>query len=452
MQNRPSDPTARALSGALRRVPRLRALAVAITLAGCGGAAGTTLSPRPAPVPVPGHALYDTDVSFDFTAGTLEGRSTIRMVLADSTSPGVELLLNRGLQVRSITGPGIRSHRMETSELAPVWNLIRVAFEEGVARGSSVVLDVAWAGTPELPSDGVNRITPEYVELNLDSQWHPVVASLDHVMTGTVRVALPGAWRVAASGGVVYRDGAHVIYNEVPQVDVAFSAAPNFQTTQSRRFTALHRGADRDAAAPILRAAENCAEYLDASFGSRDLLPRGTLVLAGRTGPGYARKNYVVLSNVNPNDSVAVHGFLCHELAHYWTRSAGSFSPHHWMTEAFPEYIAARFSRDRFGAAAFGAQVARWEEGGRAHGPVWTPASTRRPSYFLMYRRGPWLLSRLEERIGTERFDRFVARYMTEGVRTTEELLERLEAVAGAEAAEWFRAELAKAGPPSSST
>jgi aminopeptidase N len=83
-----------------------------------------------------------------------------------------------------------------------------------------------------------------------------------------------------------------------------------------------------------------------------------------------------------------------------------------------------------------------------SHEPVWTPESTQRPSYFTMYRRGPWLLSRLEERIGTERFDRFLQRYMTEPVRTTPELLERLEAVAGAEAAQWFRDELARGPAP----
>jgi hypothetical protein len=61
-----------------------------------------------------------------------------------------------------------------------------------------------------------------------------------------------------------------------------------------------------------------------------------------------------------------------------------------------------------------------------------------------MYRRAPYLLSLLEERIGTERFDRFVEAYMTERLKTTPELLGRLREIAGADAELWFREELAK--------
>ncbi len=72
----------------------------------------------------------------------------------------------------------------------------------------------------------------------------------------------------------------------------------------------------------------------------------------------------------------------------------------------------------------------------------WYAGAERRPTFFLMYRRAPYLLSLLEARIGMQAFDRFLERYMTEEVRTTPELLEQLEAVAGGEAAAWFREQL----------
>lgn len=433
-----------------RHAARAAALTIVVMTGGCASAARSGKVDTAPADPKPGHAVYDADVRVDLAAGTLEGRSTLRFVTSDSTARRVALLLNRGLQVQSVTGPAVRGFRMEPSELTEDWNAIRIDLDEGVAQSAEVELRVAWAGRPEFPSDSSNRISPEYVELNLDSQWHPVFAGLDHTMTGVVRVALPAGWRVAASGTVAYSDGAHVIRNPIPQVDVAFLAAPAFHETRSARFTVLDRGADQAAVAAILGAAESCAGYLNDRFGARDSLPQGTLVLPGRGGSAYARKNYIVLSQVNTADSVALHSYLCHELAHYWTRSAGSFSPHHWMTEAFPEYTSARFLRERFGEAAFQAQVTRWEQASRAHGPVWTPESTRRPSFFIMYRRGPWLLSRLEQRIGTERFDRFLQAYMTEHVRTTPELLRRLESVAGQEAARWFGDELARVPAPAS--
>jgi hypothetical protein len=75
---------------------------------------------------------------------------------------------------------------------------------------------------------------------------------------------------------------------------------------------------------------------------------------------------------------------------------------------------------------------------------VWTPDSSQRASGAAMYRRAPYLLSLLEERIGTERFERFLAAYITERLKTTPELLDRLREIAGADAELWFREELAK--------
>jgi aminopeptidase N len=40
-----------------------------------------------------------------------------------------------------------------------------------------------------------------------------------------------------------------------------------------------------------------------------------------------------------------------------------------------------------------------------------------------MYRRAPLLLHQLEERIGRDRFERFLTLYMVEGARTTPDLL-----------------------------
>lgn len=60
-----------------------------------------------------------------------------------------------------------------------------------------------------------------------------------------------------------------------------------------------------------------------------------------------------------------------------------------------------------------------------------------------MYRRAPYLLSRLEERVGRQGFNRFIEGYMVEGFKTTLELLDHLAFVAGRDVEQWFRAELA---------
>ena len=398
--------------------------------------------------PVAGRAVYDSEVRVDPEAASLSARSTLRYIADENTAAKAAFLLNRGLTLEAVRGAAVRSFRSAPFETTPSWNLIEVELDR-VSPGDAVTLEIAYSGKPEFSSDNINGISSDWVELNIDSQWYPVFSTLDQQMTGVLRVGLPSDWEVVASGSASLEDGFHVIRNTVPQVDVAFAAAPSLEQTSSRVATVYAREHDPRVAAAVLEAAESCGNYLDQRFGSQDPLPQAKLVLAGRTGPGYARKNYIVLSRVNPDERQGLHRFLCHELAHYWTRSAGSRSPHHWMTEAFAEYASGAYIRERFGEPAFHTMVAQWETAGRDHGPVWTPESTKRPSGMVMYRRAPYLLHRLEERIGKEAFDRFVARYMSGDVRTTPALLDTLRDIAGPEAELWFRQELAS-GPSGS--
>ena len=418
-----------------------------LSVAACVPQRANVVSPA-APDPVAGRTVYDSEVRVDPEAASLSARSTLRYIADENTATKVAFLLNRGLTLEAVRGAAVRSYRSEPFETSRTWNLIEVELD-GVSPGAAVTLDFAYAGKPEFTSDNINGISSDWVELNLDSQWHPVFSTLDQQMTGVLRVGLPSDWEVVASGSASFADGFHVMRNTVPQVDVAFAAAPSLEQTSSQVATVYARKHDPHTAPAVLEAAEFCSRYLNQRFGGQDPLPQAKLVLAGRTGPGYARKNYIVLSRVNADERQGLHRFLCHELAHYWTRSAGSRSPHHWMTEAFAEYASGAYIRERFGESAFLTMVAQWETVGRDHGPVWTPESTKRPSGMVMYRRAPYLLHRLEERIGKDAFDRFIARYMNGGVKTTPELLDALRDIAGAEAESWFRQELA--GGPSGS-
>lgn len=392
--------------------------------------------------------IYETLVRFDLENAALDARAALTFVADENTAGRVAFLLNSGFQLQGVSGVAVRSYRSEPFQPVPVWNVIEVELDDTIAPGSRVSVEFTYAGRPEFPDNNINGISREWVELNLDSQWHPIFASFDQAMQGILRLELPPQWEVVASGSAAFEDGLHVIRNTVPQPDVAFAAAPSFERLRSKNFTVYFMEPGARTAAAVLEAGENCASYLNERYGTRDPLPRGRVVLADREGPGYARKNYIVLSEVDPENAAGLHYFLCHELAHYWTPSPGPFSPDHWMSEAFAEYVAVRYLRERFGQEAFDHRAVRWEEMGRSHGPVWSPKTTEPPTFDLMYRRAPHLLYRLEQRIGVEQMDRFLEQYMTEDVRSTPDLLERLAAAAGSETAQWFRDQLAR-GPDS---
>ncbi|MHB1328955.1 MAG: M1 aminopeptidase family protein [Gemmatimonadales bacterium] len=426
----------------------MRSLLFLVLVAAAGGCAKGAAPRDILPSPKAGLVVYQAEVGFRLDAGALDVDATLHLPASAATGDTIRLLLSRGLTVRSVTGEGVSSHRVGASDFSPAWQIIAVGLEPAPEAGSVRTIRLSYSGRPEFPGDGINAILPTRVELNLDSQWFPIPARIDHELVGDLRVRVPQDWQVA-SGGVTDQDSAgHVVRTRVPQVDVAFSAAPTLREVAGAQFTVLYSNAGERAARAALTAAENCAGYLDARFGKQYPFPGGRIVLADRPGPGYARKNYIVLSNINPDSTEALQNFLCHEVAHYWTRFSGAMSPNYWLIETFAEYAAALYLRDRIGQAAFDRRRVVWETGGRSAGPVWTPETTARQSYAVAYRRGPHLLSLLEDRIGRESFARFIDGYMETGIASTAALLDHLQAVAGVEAADWFRTQLAHKPSP----
>jgi hypothetical protein len=342
-----------------------------------------------------------------------------------------------------VSGPAVRGHRVAPFQVQG-WNEVTVSLAPEVAAGHVVVLDVTYEGAPVIPGSGINAIAPERVELNVDSGWHPLFTGFDRQLAGTVRLRLPRDWQVVSNAPATWEEGAHVLRNDMAQLDVAFYAAPRLERQAAARFTAYHAGEPEASVHAVLEAAGACATYLDRHYGARRPVPPGRFVLTDRPENAYARTNYFVLSRVDPADSLTLHRFLCHELAHLWTATANPFGPDHWMSEAMAEYVAARYIRERFGQAAFDGLMERWARVAEGQPPVWTPEATHRPSDLVMYRKAPLLLSRLEERIGIPAMDRFLARYMVEDMTATTALLAALAEEAGPDAAAWFRDELAR--------
>lgn len=418
-------------------------VAAGAVLAGCGAAADMQDT---APAPTPGHPVYEAFIRPDPAAGTLSADWRIRFIADERTAASVTFLIADGMNIERVAGPAVRAHRTEPFPPVPVWKQLVVELDSTVQAGTEVALEIAYSGAPVFPPSGINSLTTEWIELSVDSGWLPLFSTFDQQWTGTLRIALPESWVVVTSGSVEYADGAHVVRNTIPQLDVAFSAAPSLEQIAASGFTIYHRGADSAVVAAAFDAAQACAAYLNERYGAESPMRDVRLVLVDRATSAYSRKNYITLSHFDPQDRVSTNHLICHELAHTWSWGADPMGPDHWLTEGFAEYVAARFVRHRFGPETFDSLIALWDEVSRTAGPVWTPELTGRGDEVLLYRRAPVALASVERQIGTEAFDRFLERYMAGRARTTPDLLRELEAVAGAEAAAALRAELGR-GP-----
>jgi hypothetical protein len=399
--------------------------------------------PPPDAQAIPANVIeYQGVIVIDPVTRTLRAEWLISLAAEDALIGELAFLLNRGATIQRVEGPAVRSHQTEFIDGGPGGMRLLVELEDGKMAESPSALTVSYFVKLDATSDGMNRISSDWVELSVESAWHPLLATLDREIVGVVEVALPPEWSVVSSGSVSQEGGFHVIRTNVPQIDLAFIASPTLHRVESERAVLYHEGVAEEHVHAILEATGDCLGYLNEQFSARPFTERPRVVLAPREGPGYGRKDFIVLSHVDPEEPIVLTRFLCHELAHYWTDFTGARSPDHWMTEAFAEYVSLRYVRQRFGQAAFDSILAHFEEIARSQDPVWTPESTDRTTGLAMYRKAPLILSWLEERMGREAFERFLRTYMVETIRTTVELLGALRLVAGDEVVEEFRGRL----------
>ena len=414
-------------------------LGVSVALLACSGHVATTSTQRSAlALALP---TYDGTVTIDPATQTLRARWHILFVRNERTLDSVTFLLNDALRISRIAGRDVLGY----SEGAPADGIKRVTVRIARRPPSDSVTDIEfeYAGIPNLPGDSINSIRPAWVELGLDSFWHPVFDDFSHYITASVRLELPTGSTVVASGSVEKGDTTFHLTNEIPQIDIAFTAAPIFQRADAERVTVYHVGAAPAMVTKVLETTASCGRYLDTQYGKRQRLPHVKMIIAPRGGPGYARKNYIVITASADTAPIPLGRYVCHELAHNWSSGAVSSGPENWLNEAFAEFVAARYVRTSLGADAYATIVAQWREQSEGQPPVWKPDLVRRPTARTAYRKAPYLLTRLEERVGTATMDRILVRFMTEPLRTTPAVLEMIGQVAGAETAAWFREQLA---------
>ena len=421
---------------------RLCALVFAAVFGGCSNPAHFDITIPPSAIgDVAIHTGYLGDVSIDPQSQKLSARWSIHFVADSTTTDGVVFLLNPGFTVSRVRGENVAGY---TSAIRDGDQVVTIRLAPRLSPGTAGRVDIDYSGVAVFGADSINGISPTWVELGLDSYWLPVFADYRKRIMGEVKIELPRGWNAVSSGNVTPDGNRLVLQTGIPLIDIAFTASPTLNHTDAPNVSVFWTRPDTATVAHVIKTADSCRQYLNTRYGVDDSLPAVRLVLAPRSGPGYARRNYIVLTDAATTPPPALGAYICHEFSHYWSSAANSSGPENWLNEAMAEYVSARYVREVFGQAAYASMSERWQKMSAGQPAIWAPASTRRPSAQISYRKAPFLLARLEGRIGEAKMDEFLKRYMVERIRTTPQLLTALEQVAGAETAAWFRDELGR--------
>lgn len=298
---------------------------------------------------------------------------------------------------------------------------------------------------PEPLPNKINSITPNVVELNVDSFWFPMDASFSKLLSAELEIEIDGNWQGISTGNVSVTGGRIKIENKDPRLDIAFTLARSPNLIENESLTIFDLRAEATGIDALIKTAEACTKELNGLFGDEQSLPKSKLVITDRNESGYARENYIALTDIGGYTPERLTLFLCHEFAHFWAKGADFAGVENWLNESFAEYAALITVRRILGDDAYNDYLERFETqlAGEELPPVWREGLTERGPYLVLYRKAPLTLVAFEKLYGEEQLIEIVRRFFNQPNKTTPALLAIVQTVSGVDAAKRLRELLA---------
>jgi hypothetical protein len=391
-----------------------------------------------------GAAQAATGIHYDVKATVAPAAGTIRVDVAiaapaGSLGPEPKLVIGRSYTIRSAdAGPAVKVEVTPTDQPFPGLQLIALHCAGGCA--GPLKLKLAYDGPPNPSGDPpINLITPDLVELAMDSAWLPAEASfaggfsIDAEITGLPRGAV-----VTAPAEISRHGDAVHIRRRAESFDLAFAAAP-FDKTAVGDLEVYARDLKGPKTAVYRRQAPPALKFLQDWFGPVPGAPLRIVVVDRPRKSGYARPGYIVVTEGGEAPDANVGKFIAHEFSHAWWMRAAFTGEDHWLNESTAEYVSLRYVEQAFGKAALDEMLAKKRELAAKAGPL---IGHGRVGEDELYAKGPLLLFDLEQRIGREKLDALLKAQAVTPTNTTRAFLDTLAASAGADEAARFEGAL----------
>jgi hypothetical protein len=288
----------------------------------------------------------------------------------------------------------------------------------------------------------MNHVTPQLVELNVDSMWLPIRSDWELPFSIDARISgLPPATTLVAQGRIRKNGRQFLVRRTIPDIDFAFVAAPSLQRVTAGALELFSADLGSDSAKHYRLHGSGSLTFLQSLLGPLPSSPVRVVMVRREQDAGYARAGYVVLTEGKRSDETGAAKFIAHEFGHAWFRHGNSMTEDRWIKESFAEYVSLRYVEAALGVAARDKIVGQLRERLKGDGPI---LGRGRPGYVETYIKGPLLLSTLEEEVGREGMSQFVKLVATREASDTAAVLAILAEAAGAETASRFETALRK--------
>jgi len=366
--------------------------------------------------------------------------------LPSASTSRLEFIAHENITIQSCSADGLLNYtEKEANNKAKT---IVLHFENEVEKLVTIRFEYTFVLKEGDAPWGIDKIAEGWIELSLNSGWLPIISSFDNQFSAEAELQIVSeqTFNVLSSGITeVIGDNTFKITNETPQIDLVLIGSSKFKQRQKDHITIFENEENKERNEFIFNFGEKSYQWLNTAFGGVKKLPPVKLVITPRSESGYARKNFIVLSNdISAKDTLHFVNYITHEFAHFWSTGANPLSEHRWLDESIAEYLAWKYISKNRNETKWNEFIARAKKEADTIPPVYVLGEHKVPSHAVMYRKGVYRLFQLEQMIGEEKMFSLLSDWFTVAEKDSEKFLAKLENSAGAQTADRFRVALSK--------
>jgi hypothetical protein len=357
---------------------------------------------------------------------------------ADSTN-SINLYLSKDFINITVNGENIKDYVFDTT--AVPLPTVHINLKKTVHRGESARFSISYSGNP---SEGFWNTDYKWIDLDSDFILFPVFTNFDE-FTYKLKARIDG--REYKFIDQQQLKLSHSILIESKETNYYFPSihlATNIRYIKAKegeyQINLFTKKSDSEVSA-IINMAFKIIKFYNSTFGSK--VPKHEFSLLIRPLPKSVlpvqktEGNFIVLAKDQENFET-----LSHEIAHLWWNRGNHNTMDKWLTESFAEYSKFMFLRYDQGEGVFAKHIAELEK--KAKGLPDFLKSSRFGPYgnALLYFKGPYLLYKLEQMIGKEKFIELLTDLNSRGISDTQAFLDELQRVTAIDTRQAFEATL----------
>lgn len=388
-------------------------------------------------------AHYDMTMKFDVVAGRV--MATVTITLPEGSGETDFILGDRFKLERVDAGRGVRVDTMAADKPMPHLNRIAVHFPARAAGARQVRFD--YSGPLNQPGEDEPAVSPQRIELNVESTWLPMREDLGMLFTVDADISGLPTDLVVIPQGTFERTGDRLhIHRDTLDEDMLIDGAVGLKLVKGPDVDFYAADQSDPLVAMLRKHAFGAAAFYHRLYGPPDPGPVKMVIVPRAAGAGYARRSFVVMPTFRKAgdpppafDESSPARFVSHEFRHAWKQNiAGIDYDSYWLSESVAEYFALRYVQQAIGPAEMDAMLARKRKAAESSGLL--IGAGHKPSGAALYQKGPLLLFDLEGRIGRSALDQILLG--AHPPLSTAVFLKALTKVAGPEVARDFEAKL----------